>query len=84
MSDTQNNESAHSSESANKKGYFDVEKEYSVGQQKFVTGGKGRAWANVPDELWNNWIWQQQNRVRTLEKLKEVINITPEEEQAYE
>ena len=84
MSDTQNNEAAQSGESANKKGYFDVEKEYSVGQQKFVTGGKGRAWANVPDELWNNWIWQQQNRVRTLEKLKEVINVTAEEEQAYE
>ena len=84
MSDTQNNDAAHSNESANKKGYFDVEKEYSVGQQRFVTGGKGRAWANVPDELWNNWIWQQQNRVRTLEKLKEVINVTSEEEQAYE
>lgn len=67
-----------------KKGYFEVEAEYSVGRQKFVTGGKGRAWKDVPDELWNNWIWQQQNRVRTLEKLREVIDVTPEEEQAYE
>ena len=67
-----------------KKGFFEVEKEYSVGQQKFLTGGKGRAWIDVPDVLWNNWIWQQQNRVRTLEKLKEVINVTPDEEQAYE
>jgi lysine 2,3-aminomutase len=70
--------------SKKEKAYFDVESEYSVGQQKFVTGGKGRAWKDVPDELWNNWIWQQQNRVRTLEKLKEVINVTPDEEQAYE
>jgi len=67
-----------------KKGYFEVEKEYSVGRQVFATGGKGRAWKDVPDELWNNWIWQQQNRVRTLEKLKEVIDVTEEEEQAYE
>ncbi len=66
------------------KGYFHCEKEYSVGQQKFVTGGKGRAWKDVPDELWHNWIWQQQNRVRTMEKLKEVINVTPDEEQAFE
>ncbi len=44
---TKLNEDGSSAEK--KKAYFDVEPEYSVGQQKFVTGGKGRAWKDVPD-----------------------------------
>jgi lysine 2,3-aminomutase len=63
---------------------FKPQKLYNVGRQEFKTGGKGRAWGDVPDELWNSWIWQQQNRVRTMDKLKEVVNVTPEEEQAFE
>ncbi|MBS1984392.1 MAG: KamA family radical SAM protein [Bdellovibrionales bacterium] len=63
---------------------FNPEKLYTVGRNEFRTGGRGRAWKDVPDAQWNSWIWQQQNRVRTLEKLKEVINVTPDEEKAYE
>ncbi len=61
-----------------------VEKRYNVGQHEFVQGGRGRLWKDVPDELWNSWIWQQQNRVRTMDRLKEVINVTPDEEEAFE
>ena len=61
-----------------------VEKKYNVGQHEFVQGGRGRLWKDVPDELWNSWIWQQQNRVRTMDRLKEVINVTPDEEEAFE
>lgn len=63
---------------------FNPQKLYSVGRNEFRTGGRGRAWQDVPDELWNSWIWQQQNRVRTLEKLRTVIDVTKEEEEAYE
>ena len=63
---------------------YNPEKLYNVGRQEFKTGGRGRAWKDVPDDLWNSWIWQQQNRVRTLEKLEEVINVTPEEREAFE
>ncbi|MDR2064544.1 MAG: lysine 2,3-aminomutase [Prevotellaceae bacterium] len=35
---------------------------------------------NVSDEQWNNWRWQVQNRVETLEQLKKYINLTQEEE----
>lgn len=62
---------------------FNPEKSYSVGQNVFAAGSRGRAWKDVPDELWNSWIWQQQNRVRTMEKLKEVIDVTPDEEEAF-
>lgn len=40
--------------------------------------GKG-LWADVPDEDWNNWVWQLKNRITTLEKLQEYIDLTPEE-----
>lgn len=38
-------------------------------------------WKNVTDEQWNDWHWQVRNRITTVEDLKKVINITPEEEE---
>lgn len=35
---------------------------------------------DVPAEQWNDWKWQLQNRVETLEDLKKYIKLTPEEE----
>jgi lysine 2,3-aminomutase len=35
---------------------------------------------NVSDEQWNDWRWQVQNRIETLEQLKQYINLTKEEE----
>jgi lysine 2,3-aminomutase len=35
---------------------------------------------NVSDEQWNDWRWQVQNRIETLEHLKKYINLTQEEE----
>jgi len=35
---------------------------------------------NVTNEQWNDWKWQVQNRVETLEQLKKYISLTPEEE----
>jgi len=37
-------------------------------------------WKNVKEEEWNDWRWQLRNRVTTVEQLKQVINLTPEEE----
>ena len=37
-------------------------------------------WKDVTDEQWNDWHWQIENRITTLEELKQVINMTPEEE----
>ncbi len=36
--------------------------------------------SDVPDEQWNDWKWQVQNRIETLEDLKKYISLTPEEE----
>jgi lysine 2,3-aminomutase len=38
-------------------------------------------WKDVTEEQWNDWEWQVQNRITTLEDLKKVINLTEEEEE---
>ncbi|MGD9963247.1 MAG: KamA family radical SAM protein, partial [Thermoplasmata archaeon] len=37
-------------------------------------------WKDVKPEEWNDWKWQLRNRITTVEQLKQVINLTPEEE----
>jgi len=51
---------------------------------RFSPGGRGRPWVDVPDEDWNDWRWQQRNRVTTLEELEKVIDLTDEERNAFE
>jgi lysine 2,3-aminomutase len=41
-------------------------------------------WKDAPEKDWNNWIWQQQKRVKNLDDLRKVINVTDEEVKAYE
>jgi lysine 2,3-aminomutase len=38
------------------------------------------AWKDVTEEQWKDWKWQVSNRITSVEKLKEIINLTPEEE----
>ena len=38
-------------------------------------------WKDVTEEQWNDWIWQLTNTIRTLEDLKKVIHLTPDEEE---
>ncbi len=38
-------------------------------------------WKDVTPEQWNDWHWQVSNRITTLEQLKQVIDLTPEEEE---
>ena len=33
---------------------------------------------DIPDEQWNDWKWQVQNRIETLDDLKKYIALTPE------
>ena len=36
--------------------------------------------ADVPENLWNDWHWQVENRAETVEDLKKYMTLTPEEE----
>jgi len=38
-------------------------------------------WKDVSIEEWTDWKWQVRNRLRTIDELKQVINLTPEEEE---
>lgn len=44
---------------------------------------RAAVWASVTREQWNDWHWQQQNRLRTLEQLRRVVELTPHEERAF-
>ncbi len=41
---------------------------------------KNGLFKDIPDSDWNDWKWQVQNRVETLEDLKKYISLTEEEE----
>ena len=38
------------------------------------------AFADVPEEQWNDWHWQVANRIETLDQLKQHLALTKEEE----
>lgn len=38
-------------------------------------------WKDVTEEQWNDWMWQLTHTIRTVDELKQVINLTPEEEE---
>ena len=38
-------------------------------------------WKDVTDEQWNDWHWQVENRLSTVEDIKQVVNLTPQEEE---
>jgi lysine 2,3-aminomutase len=41
-------------------------------------------WKDASEKDWNNWIWQQQQRVRNLEMLEKVVKLTDDERKAYD
>jgi len=41
-------------------------------------------WKDATEKDWNNWIWQQQKRVKNLDDLRKVITVTDDEVKAYE
>lgn len=42
------------------------------------------AFADVPEEQWNDWHWQVANRIETLDQLKQHLALTKEEEMGVE
>lgn len=39
-------------------------------------------WKDVTEEQWNDWHWQVRNRIDTVDKLKQIINLTEQEEES--
>ena len=51
---------------------------------RFKYAPRPDVWKDVEDKDWNNWIWQQQKRVKSLDQLEKVVNVTTEEREAFQ
>ena len=45
---------------------------------------RAAAFADVPDEKWNDWRWQLSNRLNTAEEIEKVIPLTESERKALQ
>ncbi|NLX77954.1 MAG: arginine 2,3-aminomutase, partial [Clostridiaceae bacterium] len=39
-------------------------------------------WGNISEEQWNDWHWQFKNRIRDVDTLKKLIELSPDEEKS--
>jgi lysine 2,3-aminomutase len=44
--------------------------------------GPRTVWSSVPDASWNDWHWQQRERITRLDQLERVIQVSPDERRA--
>ncbi len=49
-----------------------------------MKGRRFELFSDVTDEQWNDWKWQNRNRIQTLEDLKKYVSLTKEEEEGIE
>ena len=52
-------------------------------RDRFKPAPRPDVWKDTEDKDWNNWIWQQQKRVKSFEQLEKVLNVTADEREAY-
>ncbi len=52
-------------------------------RDRFLSAERPDIWKEAPDRDWNNWIWQQQKRIKSMDQLEKVINVTEEERNAF-
>lgn len=52
-------------------------------RDRYVTPPRPEVWKDVEEKDWNNWIWQQQKRIKSMDQLEKVINVTQEEREAF-
>lgn len=50
-------------------------------RSRFKPGPRG-VWKDVPDAQWNDWHWQQRERITRLEQLEKAIHVTEDERRA--
>ena len=55
----------------------------TIRERRFSPIVRPSIWTETPDKDWNNWIWQQQKRVKTMEQLEKVIQVNEGEHQAF-
>jgi len=62
---------------------YDINTVNTLRERRFKPAPRPELWKDATDKDWNNWIWQQQKRVKTMEQLEKVINVTDDERAAF-
>lgn len=52
-------------------------------RDRFHSAPRPEIWKDATDKDWNNWIWQQQKRIKSMDVLEKVLNVTEEERNAF-
>jgi lysine 2,3-aminomutase len=52
-------------------------------RDRFKPAPRPAVWKDTDPKDWNNWIWQQQKRIKTMEQLELVLKVTQEERDAF-
>lgn len=52
-------------------------------RDRFISHPRPEIWKDVPEKDWNNWVWQQQKRIKSMDVLEKVIEVTDEERAAF-
>ena len=62
----------------------DIPDGFEIQEAYLLAKGKLLNYFNASEEQWNNWHWQMANRIREVEVLGEIIELSPEEMAAVE
>ncbi|MBC7690559.1 MAG: KamA family radical SAM protein [Methylotenera sp.] len=52
-------------------------------RDRFKCAPRPEIWKDTEPKDWNNWVWQQQKRIKSMEVLEKVIAVTDEERGAF-
>ncbi|MFZ9596113.1 MAG: KamA family radical SAM protein [Bdellovibrionia bacterium] len=52
-------------------------------RDRFQPAPRPALWSQTEEKDWNNWAWQQQKRIKSMEVLEKVIEVTAEEREAF-
>ncbi len=52
-------------------------------RDRFKSPPRPAIWKDAEEKDWNNWIWQQQKRIKSMDVLEKVIEVTQEERDAF-
>lgn len=52
-------------------------------RDRFQPAPRPEIWKDTTDKDWNNWIWQQQKRIKSMDVLEKVIKVDDDERNAF-
>ena len=52
-------------------------------RDRFVSAPRPAIWTDTEEKDWNNWVWQQQKRIKSMEQLEKVVQVADDERKAF-